>query len=456
MIEKLDTQLLERLEKFHWEFAVKRTGFLQSKAIYVKACINRPLRISPSVSLSFKSMLWLMHDNLYDNDAMESFPQQFKVAFEEKKDWPLEIVENFRKFTIEKDEFVKNIVDVEKLNIADQEKLFKTYYDLLQKIQHHYILARAITNYCESELSKNNPDLLKFSYPYEKLDVDHMSMSLRNLKSKEKEGTLESADVRAHLNRFGWIKTAYNIVEPYTETDLKNELKNVDADSHEISDIPDHFMLNGLRAGIFIRNRIKELAQQIWFAVEPLAISFAKYLKISREDFYTLLYEEVLDILHNKTQIDTKKIEERRNGYVYGFIDEKEILLVSEDFKTIESALIKKPDADVKEIRGQIACKGNVVGIVKVVRGHEDFGKLSEGEILVVSMTTPDYMIIIKKAGAIVTDEGGLSCHAAIVSREFNIPCVMGTKIGTQVLKDGMKIEVDANNGVVKILEQGK
>jgi hypothetical protein len=95
MIEKLDNQLLEKLEKFHWEFAVKRTGFLQSKAIYVKACINRPLRISPSVALSFKSMLWLMHDNLYDNDAMESFPQEFKVAFEEKKDWPLEIVENF-------------------------------------------------------------------------------------------------------------------------------------------------------------------------------------------------------------------------------------------------------------------------------------------------------------------------------------------------------------------------
>jgi phosphoenolpyruvate synthase/pyruvate phosphate dikinase len=280
-----------------------------------------------------------------------------------------------------------------------------------------------------------------------------MSASLRNLKNKEKEGVLDQVSIKEHLSRFGWIKAAYNIVESYTEDDLKNELRNVGSESHEVLDIPDDFMLNGLRAGVFIRNRIKELSQQIWFAAEPLTISLAKYLEISREDFYTLLYDEVVDVLHSRNQIDIKKIKERQKGYVYGFIDSKEILLVGEDFKVVESALIKKPDADVKEIKGQIACKGKVVGIVKVVRGHEDFGKLSDGEILVVSMTTPDYMIIIKKAAAIVTDEGGLSCHAAIVSREFNIPCIMGTKIATQVLKDGMKIEVDANVGLVKILE---
>ena len=60
------------------------------------------------------------------------------------------------------------------------------------------------------------------------------------------------------------------------------------------------------------------------------------------------------------------------------------------------------------------------------------------------------------KAAAIVTDEGGVTSHAAIVSRELGIPCVVGTKIATKVLKDGDLVEVDANNGIVKILKRAK
>jgi pyruvate,water dikinase len=67
-------------------------------------------------------------------------------------------------------------------------------------------------------------------------------------------------------------------------------------------------------------------------------------------------------------------------------------------------------------------------------------------------MTTPDYVSSMKVAGAIVTNEGGLLCHAAIISRELGKPCVIGTKIATQVLKDGDMVEVDADNGVVRII----
>ena len=69
-------------------------------------------------------------------------------------------------------------------------------------------------------------------------------------------------------------------------------------------------------------------------------------------------------------------------------------------------------------------------------------------------MTTPWYLPAMKKAAGFITDEGGLLCHAAIVSREMNKPCIIGTKIATKVLKDGDLVEVDANNGVVKILKK--
>jgi len=71
-------------------------------------------------------------------------------------------------------------------------------------------------------------------------------------------------------------------------------------------------------------------------------------------------------------------------------------------------------------------------------------------------MTTPDFVPAIQKAAGIITDEGGITCHAAITSRELKKPCIIGTKFATQVLHDGDLVEVDADNGVVRILEKAK
>lgn len=65
-------------------------------------------------------------------------------------------------------------------------------------------------------------------------------------------------------------------------------------------------------------------------------------------------------------------------------------------------------------------------------------------------MTRPELMPAVKKAKAIITDEGGLTCHAAIVSRELGVPCIIGTKIATKILKDGNLVEVDANKGIIR------
>jgi len=113
----------------------------------------------------------------------------------------------------------------------------------------------------------------------------------------------------------------------------------------------------------------------------------------------------------------------------------------------------KIEDTNVNILKGSVACKGNAVGIARIVIKKDDFKKFQDGEILVASMTTPDYVTLMKKAGAIITDEGGLSCHAAIVARELKIPCVIGTKIATKVLKDGDLVEADADREIVKIIK---
>src|SRR6185369_3145129 len=105
----------------------------------------------------------------------------------------------------------------------------------------------------------------------------------------------------------------------------------------------------------------------------------------------------------------------------------------------------------VTEIKGNTANPGKVTGRVRVLRTSH-VSDFQTGDIIVTGMTTPDFAPLMKRAGAIITNEGGITCHAAIVSRELGVPCIIGTKIATQVLKDGMMVEVDADQGVIKIL----
>ncbi len=102
------------------------------------------------------------------------------------------------------------------------------------------------------------------------------------------------------------------------------------------------------------------------------------------------------------------------------------------------------------EISGQTGCVGRAIGVVKKIFRPEGMGKMKKGDILVSIATDPDIVPAMKKAAAIVTEQGGVTSHAAIVSREMNIPCVIGTKIATKVLNDGDKVEVDANKGIVR------
>lgn len=105
-----------------------------------------------------------------------------------------------------------------------------------------------------------------------------------------------------------------------------------------------------------------------------------------------------------------------------------------------------------KTIKGTVGSPGVAEGLVKVVEGVQDIGKFEEGDVLVTKMTEPVMVIMMNKAAAIVTDVGGITCHAAIVSRELGIPCVVATKTATQDLRDGMRVKVDGVRGEITVL----
>ncbi len=115
-----------------------------------------------------------------------------------------------------------------------------------------------------------------------------------------------------------------------------------------------------------------------------------------------------------------------------------------------EAAPAKAPAERRILVRGLPASPGVAIGVAKVALTVEEAAKLmKKGDILVTKMTDPDWVPYMKLAAAIVTDEGGMTAHAAIVSRELGIPCIVGTKNATQALKTGMEVTVDATHGIV-------
>jgi pyruvate,water dikinase len=108
-----------------------------------------------------------------------------------------------------------------------------------------------------------------------------------------------------------------------------------------------------------------------------------------------------------------------------------------------------KPDDAAPILRGFGASPGVATGTARILRGAADMDRLKSGEILVTTMTTPDMVPAMSQAAAIVTDEGGMTCHAAIVSRELGVPCVVGTREATHKITEGMEITVDGKTGAV-------
>lgn len=153
--------------------------------------------------------------------------------------------------------------------------------------------------------------------------------------------------------------------------------------------------------------------------------------------------------------IDKAEVKRRVEFCVYYTAKDTELFFSGEEAKNIAEKYIQKhEDVKVSELKGQCGCRGQARGKVKIVNVIADMKKMEEGDILVSISTQPDLVPAMKKAAAFVTDQGGVTSHAAIVAREMRKPCVIATKIATKALKDGDMVEVDADKGLVKVISR--
>jgi len=163
-----------------------------------------------------------------------------------------------------------------------------------------------------------------------------------------------------------------------------------------------------------------------------------------------LLPWEIVNLLLKKENFGGEILKRANKSVMFGN-SKKTVILIGN-----EVDLLKKKFFSVslkKNLNGRVASKGIAAGKVCVVLSPKDFRKMKKGNILVVKNTNPDYLFLMKLAGAIVAEEGGLTSHVSVTSRELGVPCIVGIEDVTKILKDGAYVEVDANKGIIKSIK---
>lgn len=293
-----------------------------------------------------------------------------------------------------------------------------------------------------------------------KLKEEVGNCSLEEIK-KDKELYLKLED---HAKQFAWIEIANFVGESLTVERLYDQIihaKNEHAkESKAMPVISDNLAFHAKCMSYcgYIRQAGAEYFFMLSEKAQPYLKAIGNKFELTYLEFLLQLDVEIIGALNGKISKDTLKANAKRREAMNlilfaGKGEEVFFTEEPEDIEILKQAMIPQANKNNQEIKGQTGNKGKYTGPARIIMNYHDFSKMQTGDVLVSTMTTPDFVVLMHKAGAIVTDIGGMLCHAAIVSREINKPCVIGTKFATQILKDGDIVEVDADNGIVKIIK---
>jgi len=331
------------------------------------------------------------------------------------------------------------------------EIFFKRYTECLSCSLMVEFVDHAMQEYLEALGEKTGvtaAEAMNLMRPYKKTELMEYQDELRGLKEE-----MIVAFVRNHK----WIGTHGFGGEPLNEERVMKEivLSRGDRDSGQNLKVPagyEYLVEVGSKLAYY-RTYLVEKADRVAYSHWPVIKELAEKQGLSWDDVNLLTHVELIEL--TKTGELPVGWEKRREGFGVNNINGEVVVVAGDEMRReLRDSMEEIKTEGIEEIKGMTARGGRVKGVVRVVERAADIGKLNEGEILVAPETTPDYVVGMKMAGAIVTNQGGITSHAAIVSRELGVPCVIGTKIATQVLKDGDLVEVDADKGVVKIIKR--
>lgn len=407
----------------------------------------------PTTTLIFQDgvVSWCMLQKEFDKLG-ENLRGVFKDKNKEKK-----LVRDIKSST-EDLQKVERELDRENLNSLNNTELLNLYRNLYQKFLIFYSIG-AIS----SPLSLETEKYLKEKVGLSDKQLNILAKPKRDSYSKEAEKyLLETKNITGFTKKYFWIDNNYSSVRNLTLQDIQqrlNSLKSTETKNNKLTKIgrislsaQERRLIELLRNYALYKDDRKKNILIFLHYYNELLKEIATRSRLNLEEIYYCFPFEIRKILNFK--ISKKEINQRKKLCVVlwrkGVIRPR--ILVGEEAQKISSRFLLDKLIETKIIHGSVASPGKTTGRVRVLYTSKDCYKLKQGEVLVTFMTSPDFMEAIRKASAIVTNLGGVTSHAAIISRELTIPCIVGTKIATQVLKTGDLVEVDANEGEIKIL----
>jgi phosphohistidine swiveling domain-containing protein len=423
----------------------------------------------------------------------------FKIYNAWQKDWI-----NFEKFNRR---LLKT--DISKLNDL---KLV----ELLEKYHTAYILAGSTGYMCDSfmttgsvdwleallekEIKKLNPnyvitkqEIAILTNPSElsysgKSELDILKIALRTLQTFNKLPTFTSLQNHSalrrtmgrHVKKYYWIENNYFNAKFLYEKDIYQkiyriilEFKTDRAIIQKITRIKKHqkdiakrkvTLLRTLKISHFTKNVLKTCwLFGLWKDTRKSGVCmgmefFDRFLhEISKRTPYTksdltfTVLPEIRQILleHKNLRLEIKG---RKKQAFFSVTKNDYFIVGGRNAEPYYSFYRKVTALKKQDLKGVVANPGMARGKVRIVLKTSEIKNFKAGEILVTNQTTPDFVPAMKKAAAIITEQGGITSHAAIISRELHKPCIIGTKIATRILKNGDLIEVNANIGIIKKL----
>ena len=300
--------------------------------------------------------------------------------------------------------------------------------------------------------------------------LDKFHTPLRDTMTRMEEFELIKAkNISHHIRKFAWILSRYGSNTPYTLEYARKKLSQL-AKNSWLQQYKKHkaelrkainqakcllgrgnsFLVDVLQFILFYRTHRTDVMNRVSYECIPMLTRVGKKAWLSYEDVLFCTKDEVLTAVFPEKKI----LQLRKRGHAMLAEDTGVRCIIGKEYSYVKGMFYENPGSNTL-IKGIGASKGRVQGSARIVLGQADFPKVHQDDILIACMTTPEFAPLLRKVAAFVTDEGGITCHAAIISREMKKPCIIGTKIATKVFKDGDLVEVDANKGIVKILKKG-
>jgi len=206
----------------------------------------------------------------------------------------------------------------------------------------------------------------------------------------------------------------------------------------------------------YATNRYDEVHAYYFVHSKKLLDYISQKVGVSYVELIEMSYDELIFYIENNKKADNdfrQILVEREKNSTHLSIDGKsQIFIGSEAKKLYLQEIGEDKIANTNILNGNCACQGKVSGKVIIFESVKDLDKVKIGDIMVARATVPAFVPAMEKAAGIITEMGGLLSHAAIVSREMHIPCIVGVENATKILKTGDRVDMDANNGLIKIL----